>query len=283
MKNQCILLFLSLIAMGFSSCTTYYYSTIHSNDRKVEKIANGDFVQENDTVSITYCFYGEELPIEITIYNKLDRPLFLDWQQSALVVEEAATGRHNQSADTRGEMYSNTYTYRDYLFPHTNYNETFGNFAGESNTPEGIAFIPPKSMINSTPITLANLLFDRIPNEAYTKVKYATNDTSLKNVKEITFTEENSPLRFRSYLTLYTIAENGSREKPIVSEQSFYISQLIKSGGLSPNEVPAYTQKRGDFFYYGKEKATNFSVAAGIMAIGVAGIVIDSAISPRRY
>ncbi len=282
MKVQWIIIILSVFTGLASSCTTYYYSTIETNQWKVNKLDNGDFTQENDTVAITYCFYGENLPIEITIYNKLDQPLFLDWQQSAIIVEDAVTSYYNKNILVKGEVNSNTYTYRDYLFPHTNYSNTFGNFAGQASVPEGVAFIPPKSMINSTPVTLDNFTFDRIRNDVYSKGKFEGIDSNVKNVKILKFKEDESPLRFRSYLTLYTITPNGVREKQMTYEQSFYISTLMKSGSLRPKNVPAHQQQRGDFFYVRKEKGNSIAfITAGVVAIGVAGVAIEAS-SPRR-
>lgn len=283
MRRQITFISLTLFLMGFTSCNTYYYSTIETNQQEVAKQENGDFVQENDSVTITYCFYGENLPIEITIYNKLDKPLFLDWQQSALIVDDAANSYFSRNIPVRGETHSTTYTYRDFLFPHTNYSETFSNFAGQATLPEGMAFIPPKSMINSTPITLENFAFENIPNEAYTKTKFAGSVDGTKTVKVMNFTEKNSPLRFRSYLTLYTIAENGTRDKPMVFEQRFYISHLMKGGSMAPQNLMANQQQRGDFFYIRQEKGTGVGVIAGVVAIGVASIAIEAAVAPRRY
>ena len=56
-----------------------------------EKNERGDFVQENDTVRISYRFWGENAPVTITIYNKLDEPLYVDWGRSALIIDDVAT------------------------------------------------------------------------------------------------------------------------------------------------------------------------------------------------
>lgn len=284
MKMRLFVILLSIVYGGLmSSCTTYYYSTIDSNDRKVIKQDNGDFTQENDTVAITYCFYGENLPIEITVYNKLDQPLFLDWQQSALIVEETAESYVSRDMAIRGGFSSDTYSYQDYLFPDVSYGKATGTFSARGRIPENVAFIPPKSMMNSTPITLSNFEFGRISKEEYTKQQFMKADNKMTTLKAIDFTEENTPLRFRSYLTLYTVNEDGSRSSSMAFEQHFYISQLIKGGSLSPSNFQANNAQRGDFFYVRKENGSTIAVITGAVAIGVAGVAIDAAISPRRY
>lgn len=283
MRGQVAHIILFFFLLGFSSCTTYYYSLIDTNEWRVTKMDNGDFIQDNDTVSIIYCFYGENLPIEITIKNKLDQPLFLDWQQSALVIDDATTSYYNRNITVRGEIHSNTYTYRDFLFQNSNYSELFGSFAAQATMPEGVAFIPPQATINTTPVTLTDFYFERIPNEAFQKAKYPVRDGSTKSVKMVNFTEEESPLRFKSYLTLYTITPNGVRDKQIVSEQSFYISRLMNAGSMTPINIPANQEQRGDFFYVRKDNNSYLGImAAGIVAIGVAGVAIDATVKPRH-
>ncbi len=66
----------------------------------------GDFVQENDTVRISYRFWGENAPVTITIYNKLDEPLYVDWGRSALIIDDVATTYDPKVASVRGESSS---------------------------------------------------------------------------------------------------------------------------------------------------------------------------------
>lgn len=87
-----MLFVLSVVALlCMSSCSSYYYSVLESNDAVGEKNDDKDFVIENDSVCISYCFYGEDAPISITVYNKMDEPLFVDWQRSALILDDVAT------------------------------------------------------------------------------------------------------------------------------------------------------------------------------------------------
>ena len=273
---------LILFYLGFSSCSTYYYSTLATSQREVVKKDNGDFMQENDTVSISYCFYGENMPVEITVYNKLDKPLFLDWQQSSLVLDAMAIG-YNRNAGTEEQTKSSTFAYMDYLHPQTNYAETFGHFAGQGSMPERVAFIPPQMMINSTPIVLNEFAFEDIPDNEFSKAKYAGNNGKMKNVRLLEFTDTNTPLRFRSYITLYTVNESGDRDKSMTFVQDFYLSQLVKSKALTPSNTPANLEQRGDFFYIRKEKISKLAVIAGTAAIGIAGgVAIGAAVTPSR-
>ena len=63
------------VLMLFSSCSTYYYSTLSSSEGVAEKDDFGDFVYENDSVKVVYSFFGYNLPIHITVINNSDQPL----------------------------------------------------------------------------------------------------------------------------------------------------------------------------------------------------------------
>ena len=83
MRQLTILL---VAVIGFVSCqSTYFFSSLKTTDRYMEKVENGDFLLENDSLWIAYCFKGENAPIRITVFNKMTKPLYVDWAQSALV------------------------------------------------------------------------------------------------------------------------------------------------------------------------------------------------------
>ena len=66
-------LFIILIFTGYS-CSQYQYISINSNlNHNEEK----EFINENDTVLIKYTFADENIPLIITIYNKLQQPIYI--------------------------------------------------------------------------------------------------------------------------------------------------------------------------------------------------------------
>ena len=103
MRNLLYLFVFAALLLGLSACSSYYYSMLNSNDPVGEKNERGDFVQENDTVRISYRFWGENAPVTITIYNKLDEPLYVDWGRSALIIDDVATTYDPKVASVRGE------------------------------------------------------------------------------------------------------------------------------------------------------------------------------------
>ena len=87
MRNLLYLFVFAALLLGLSACSSYYYSMLNSNDPVGEKNERGDFVQENDTVRISYRFWGENAPVTITIYNKLDEPLYVDWAKLTITLK----------------------------------------------------------------------------------------------------------------------------------------------------------------------------------------------------
>lgn len=286
MSMKRLLFVLSVVVLfGMSSCSSYYYSVLESNDAVVEKNVDKDFIIENDSLIISYCFYGEDAPVSITVYNKMDEPLFVDWQRSALIIDDVATSYYQEKVPVQGQTES-VYSGSSYSWSkgyHITDGYSGGSFAGEVALPKGVSFIPPKSKVESTPLKLTNFPFDRIPKEAYSKEKFYKTDSEAVNVKIKRFTENDSPLFFRSYLSLYTIDQDAEKKKYLSFESSFYVAELIKTGNVPPVSFNAGVKQEGDFFYVHKVKGANAGWIVGAVAIGAAGVVIESTLAPDSY
>src|SRR5215831_12435682 len=79
-----IMIPLSFIFLVYTSCSVYQYGTIGSTGLHLNE--KNEFVAENDSLRIQYNFSGEDAPVKLMIWNKLDKPIYVDWQHSALVV-----------------------------------------------------------------------------------------------------------------------------------------------------------------------------------------------------
>ena len=240
MRNLLYLFVFAALLLGLSACSSYYYSMLNSNDPVGEKNERGDFVQENDTVRISYRFWGENAPVTITIYNKLDEPLYVDWGRSALIIDDVATTYDPKVASVRGESSNvasgSSFHWSDRSSSGWSYSE--GSFSGDVSLPKGVEFIPPHSKLVNTPLQLANFPFNEIPKEEYVKEQMTTKANTTVNIRVKDFTEEDSPLRFRSYLTLFAGGTNAAKE-------DFYIVSLstksiIYKGMLSSLQLRNY-------------------------------------------
>lgn len=270
------LLLIAGVLFLLSSCSTYYYSTLSSAEGTVEKDDFGDFIYENDSVKVVYSFFGYNLPIKILVINNSDQPLYVDWQRSALILDDVATNYKQNKVTFDGSIETNTLNYN------RNFSTTEGSYSGNLTLPEGVSFIPPKSKIEHVPMTLGDFRFDKISNKSFTRKIFARGDLSPTKIKTMHFAEFNSPLRFRSYLTLYYGSIDPEKSKPFVLDQDFYISEVMKSGDIKPEDVFGYTNERGDFFYYKEVKGTGFGNTVGVIALCVlSAIIVDAVGEPE--
>lgn len=157
-----IMLILSFaVLFCMSSCSTYYYSTLASNDRSGSYNVNKDFVIDNDTACIIYSFYGEDGPVSVAIQNNLDKPLFVDWLRSALIVNGKAFSIHNGAVPIEGvtesTLYGSSYRWDRQYSSSDGYSR--GSFQGEMQMPKDIEFIPSHAQIET-----ANLKLDELTN-----------------------------------------------------------------------------------------------------------------------
>jgi len=80
MRAIIIFIFLSLILLGCSN-RVQVYDTAATNC----KITDGYWVYESDTIKVTYEFWGNKGVMSISIYNKIDRPIYIDWENSSFI------------------------------------------------------------------------------------------------------------------------------------------------------------------------------------------------------
>jgi hypothetical protein len=91
---------------------------------------------------------------------------------------------------------------------------------------------------------LPNIIVTAISDTSYHKVKLVSvNPGELVNAQKAIFSQNNSPVLFTSYLTLYV---DDNKDKSIVYKQDFYVSEVFKT-----NVHPANTSyfSDGDKFY----------------------------------
>lgn len=255
MKQWSVCLITALLAViGLSGCSTYYYSTLSSADGVGDRTREGDFIQQNDTATVVYSFSGEDAPIHITIYNKLDEPLYVDWGRSAVIID-------GQSTSYGGEM----------------------DFDPEEQvrfTSSHVEMIPPFSMVQRQPLTLANFPFKKIPDKEYRRMNYPTEDGERIRLQVRDYMPDDSPLYFRSYLTLFTGGTEGRLPRSLVFDRDFYISRLVKAGNLSPKDFKPMQQQSGDTFYVRYVKGRNFGYAVASIAVVVGVVALEVAVGP---
>lgn len=138
MKNKIYLLCI-LIFVLVSCNPSYYYTQLSSPNSNLSRKPGGDFVYENDSLWIAYMFGGENAPIYISIGNKLDKPLFIDWNKSTLLIGDQRYPYINtkQSFDLQ-KIGLEQESGRETMYPSTTAGAKLNQLL-----PEGIESIPP--------------------------------------------------------------------------------------------------------------------------------------------
>lgn len=246
------LLPLSFIALLTVSCTRYQYLTVQSPDKVVQKTVNDQFVMENDSLVVIYDFRGEYLPMLIRISNKLERPLLIDWKRSSVIINDQAISLKPEEV-TNGSAISGTTGVGRMV----RYSETRTDFTSVTSSSADLEMVPPRAYIERMPFKMAPEYFRDIPKAAWERRELELSNGRRVKKRVALFSEHDSPLRFRSYLTLQA-EENGPVQ---VVEHSFYLSEIVSSGKTLPGKDQTWVTK----------VSTGGGVVAGVLLVGVIG------------
>lgn len=249
----------SLVIILTSSCSHYQYITINAHDIKSND--KHEFIEENDSVSIRYSFYGPDAPINLVVENKTDVPIFIDWSRSALIVDDKAISYMSNVIPIEGSLNGSSISWDQ-----NGYVTSSGSVYATATLPDNISFIPPGSYIDKNPMSVTNQLMT-VPDSAFHTEKISLSNGSFIKVRHALFTEQSSPLRFKSYLTL-TFGDQNS--KAVAYQRSFYISELYDT----PTDPETFlTNRERDDQFYVKESSgmgQGFGVVAGVALLSAA-------------
>ena len=230
---------------------------------------NQELVHENDSVRIIYNFNGYGGPVTITVTNKLQVPIYIDWQKSAIITDGHAVSYAPKEVRIEGGVQSSSTSIGG---GGSTYGVSAGNISAVASLPPSIDFIPPQSYFSRNPMGLRHNFID-IPDTDYHKLEYTASETYTVPVKAAVYTESSSPFRFRSYLTLMIGEVNA---KPVGFEHSFFVSQVMATG-KQPAIIWLNKNGLGNQFYV--SKATSGGSAAGVVIGGaLVGVLIAAGI-----
>lgn len=234
--KQLLLLFVLIVL--FSSCQSYLLSTVSSsNTQKID--ATGVFKVENDSLVISYSFAGNNSPINIEVYNKLNEPLYINWKKSALIVSDKAYSYVDEKITINGttstlstQLYKRGDTYTD------------GKIDAVAKLTKDESFIPPHASTGRSIYILNTITMAEIEKNNFQKKRLTYLDGSGEVYgKSADFTAETSPLKFKSYLTLYTLKDNQPKE--FSTQQDFFVSNVTKAMD-DPRDFYQYSNQPGN-------------------------------------
>lgn len=242
--NFCI----GLVSIVFlSGCSVYQHVRLESNLKQNDKF---EYLIENDSVSIIYSFCGEGGPIHIEFFNKLDKPLYIDWGKSALIIN----GKSKSMWKDVSRITANATEYK--VIPENSVVSSTSNMEGAIVKPDKLTFIPPHSNISTNRYFLQSKFFTTPVHLSEREALYTTQGKV--NARKFSFSKEDSPLNFRIFLS---ISENEDFKNPVQFDNSFWVSDYFATS-VSPKSLSIIP---GNQFYI--RKSTGFSQTVGVVSL----------------
>lgn len=223
-------LWLTLVVLA-SGCSHYQYVSLSST---MDTSEMNEFLFENDTLAVIYQFDGYNCPVKIHIYNKMQEPLYIDWGKSAAIVNGERVVYWQDKMNVQGYTSGYQVTIDDY----TSLSSSISR--GVMSRSEKVSFIPPDAYIEVTPLRIRNTFFTTSESTYLGKVQKHTND-DIRRGKHYAFDQSNTPLYFRSFLTLSVTADFTA---PFFLDNNFWVAELT-STSIKP--FASTTVKRNRF------------------------------------
>ena len=249
--------FLFSIITLLSSCAAYQINTVSStNTPKID--STGIFMVETDSVTISYNFTGANAPVNVEVFNKLNEPLIINWERSALIVADKAYSYVDDNLKITGEVAGSSLNFRnsDITYSSSDINANVKLSKNES-------FLPPHSKAGRTIYVLNQIGINKIEKSSFKRLIQDDADGMNKiYTKTADFSVENSPLIFKSYLTLSTLKNN--QPQYFHFQHDFFVSNVTKLN-LDPKNIEEYKKYPGNVIIL--SKASGFGKTLAIVAV----------------
>jgi hypothetical protein len=217
MKTSLLLFFTTVI---FYSCKPYQYLTITNNT--LPPAGSNTYSTVHDSLKVSYNFDGYNALLQLSIENKSNSPIIIDWKKSAIVTNGTTLSLFNTAVVfTAKASFDTAYNNAQILSSSIN---------GQMVLPGETDFIPPHAGIHKKTTASINGPLNIVftPGDKVAKDNIYQQKTKINSK---IFTAENSPGKIRVYLT-YSI--NYGVNKSIDTE--FFVSEIL-SIAKNPDEM----------------------------------------------
>ncbi|MCW3124520.1 MAG: hypothetical protein JWO03_178 [Bacteroidetes bacterium] len=249
-------LFILALTVSLTGCVSYsqIFQTSYPN---LGGSSTGLPVFENDTVRIQYYFWENDGMLVFYVYNKLDKPLYIDWKKSSYIKNGDKLDYWSDETDYVSATYSSSVYGRSILWNNANVSVGESVTYGKSKKPERTTFIAPhSSYTRSTPFYLYHESTElALPKNARSEEWISGfNQNKKVQVRYVNFTKEKSPLTFRNFLSIST---SEKFENEVYIDNEFFVSRItelpyVELHGPSINYSSGsfeYPFKKPDRFY----------------------------------
>lgn len=179
-----------------SACSpTAQLVTLRGNNVKP---ASDGLVLDTDTLTLRYNFSSERGQMYLSVVNKLDRPLYVDWKRSAFIIgqDKVDYWRDVANVDLSSPTYGSRYS-----------RYSIGSINGTITKDEPVGFLPPKTRLEKRQFVIVpsgTLQLSGAPEVVQQKDYLNPGRKKSILVNMYNYTADQSPLQFRNYLTLST-------------------------------------------------------------------------------
>ena len=227
MRNRILLL---SIVIAFFSCTTKFvevYKTGTITPNITIQKDSAYYLFENDTLKIAYYFWDKSGIFSFTVFNKLDRPIYIDWKKANYFANGNKNEYWNDAVISKSKSISTSFASIS-KYGTSPISNVFGTSVGTSTTTttreERITFVAPKTSITKSKFKI--LSTSKLDwNKDVDKVETIRNDNPKKKtivyVKK--FSPQNSPLILRNFIT-FSLKEDFSSEFFI--DHFFFVKEI---------------------------------------------------------
>ncbi len=245
--NMKKLFYLALTLALFSGCSKQFIQIFDTSTTNT-KLIDSFWVFETDSIKLTYEFWESKGVMSFSVYNKLDKPIYIDWKNSSFIYNSNKLNYWVDEQQTTLVSYYGAYYYNGPLIkPGFTINEGVQASASTTVKQERITFIPPKSFCSLSKFYLMPVDYYKINPKTATKTIVPRNDKPKKTttVYEENFNYSNTPLKFRNYLA-FSFTENATSFFYIDNE--FYLTS-IKEMDYRHYKGTKLTDKEGNINY----------------------------------
>jgi hypothetical protein len=217
-------LFLLLLVSSCKVAQVIYTGALSDNVKESDNC----FFYENDTLKVTYVFWGYKGRMAFGVYNKLDVPIYIDWKKSSFINNTLKQDYYSDRVEKKSASVSAAYVNQlqinwSSLFGPTAVGVTIGNEVSERE--ERITFIPPRSYITRTSYEILKDRTHFTLDGAKEKNVPLPDDTSRYFKSFLVTIDNRAPtFVFRNFLT-YSTKESFDREQYVSNE--FYIRKVM--------------------------------------------------------
>lgn len=246
-------LILSVILLLFSSCRSSYVQVFETTTDDINLVDEKNYIFENDSVRITYNFWEDKGKMSFVVFNKLKKPLYIDWKKSSYISNTIKINYWEDITTTNGiearqtvidnRKYNNGFNIKKYYI-----SNSIGVSASATSKPEKITFIPPNSNYIRTQFKLLPIKELKIKNYEIIQVPNLIKADKFENAYIKKISKNESPLIFRNFITM-SYNENFLTEFYIDNE--FYVSKVTK---IKSNQFEEIKRKDNSNAFFEKDE-----------------------------